>query len=62
MIIQGNELIAEENKILTNGEAYGHHIYLGINDSPSNWREVSEEEVPPDELVRKNSQANESIV
>ena len=49
MIIQGNELIAEENKILTNGEAYGHHIYLGINDSPSNWHEISEEEVEQDE-------------
>lgn len=33
-------LEASEGMILTNGEVYSEIIYLGINDSPDNWREV----------------------
>lgn len=40
------EIVADEGKALTNGEVYAHHIWLGIIDSPSNWHEISEEEVP----------------
>lgn len=54
---------AEEGYCLTNGQGiYGHSICLGINDSPSNWYEIKEEEVPPDELVRENSQTDESTI
>ena len=38
---------ADEGKVLTNGEAYssvGGQIYLGVNDSPDNWHEITEEE------------------
>ena len=38
------KLIATEGKIYTNGNAYGHTIELGVNDSPDNWREISLEE------------------
>lgn len=38
-------LEADEGKVLTNGETYSTKVYLGINDSPENWREVPEEEV-----------------
>lgn len=50
-IIQGliTELIADEDKVLTNDNInFCTHVYLGINDSPSNWQEV---EVPPDEQL-----------
>lgn len=41
------EIIADEGKVLTNDDInYSTHLYLGKDDSPSNWREV---EVPPDE-------------
>jgi hypothetical protein len=42
--IELRKLIASEKMILTNGEAYGKEIYLGINDSPENWREIAESE------------------
>lgn len=44
------EVIADEGKVLTNDDInYATHLYLSINDSPSNWREIPIEEVPPDE-------------
>ena len=39
-------LIADEGKILTDGESYSTEVWLGNLDSPSNWHEV---EVPQDE-------------
>lgn len=45
-------LQAEEGCIITDGQGnYGHTIYLGIHDSPSNWQEIKEEEVPLDERI-----------
>lgn len=35
---------AEQNKWLYNGETFCKVAYLGVNDSASNWREVTEEE------------------
>ena len=44
------EVIADEGKVLTNDDInYATHLYLSINDSPSNWREVPIEEVPQNE-------------
>ncbi len=46
-------LEADEGHYITDGQGnYGHIIYLGKYDSPSNWYEVSEEEVPEDERVK----------
>ncbi len=42
-----NELItltAAEGMTYTNGVAYGKVVYLGINDSPENWYEITDEE------------------
>lgn len=39
-----NKIIAKEGMILTNGEAYGKSISLGVNDSIDNWWEITEEE------------------
>lgn len=49
MIINDNQLIAEENMALTNGEVYAITVYLGIYDSPSNWHEVPLTEVPQED-------------
>lgn len=40
-------LKAEENMVLTNGENFssiGGEVYLGVNDSPDNWWEITQEE------------------
>ena len=44
MIIEGNKLTPAEGKVLTNGSTYSKEVWLGINDSPSNWHEVDESE------------------
>ena len=36
----------DDGYVLTNGETYSYRVYLGINDSPDNWREVPESEAP----------------
>lgn len=42
--IELRKLTASEGHTLTNGEAYGKEIYLGCNDKPENWYEITEEE------------------
>ena len=44
MIINDNVLKADEGMTLTNGEAFGKTIYLGINDDQNNWREITDVE------------------
>lgn len=50
MIISNAEITyiqAEKCKVLTNGEVYvpsERKVALGINDSPDNWHEITEEE------------------
>ena len=49
----------DEGMILTNGETYSYRVYLGVNDSPNNWREIPESEMPsedeqmPEEVVEE---------
>ena len=38
------KLTADEGKVLTNGEAYGKEIYLGIYDRAENWHEITDDE------------------
>lgn len=38
------KITASSGMWLTNGEAYGKTIYLGVNDKPENWYEITEEE------------------
>lgn len=38
------KIMASDSFVLTNGEVYGKIIYLGVNDSPDNWHEITEEE------------------
>lgn len=37
------KLTASDGMIFTNGEAYGKEIYLGVNDAPENWWEITQE-------------------
>lgn len=37
-------LKADDNMVLTNGESFGRVVYLGKNDSPENWQEITKEE------------------
>ena len=47
-------LNADEGKVLTNGQIYGVTIYLGTNDSPDNWHEITKEEYQ--EIMAKEAQ------
>lgn len=42
--IKSIKLTAAEGMTLTNGEAYGKEVYLGCNDSPDNWQEITDSE------------------
>lgn len=45
--IELRELKADAGMVLTNGSAYsdiGGSVFLGANDSPENWHEITEEE------------------
>ena len=56
------ELKASEGMVLTNGEAYssvGGSIYLGINDNPDNWHEISEAEY--EEILKKEKEKMEEV-
>ena len=50
-IIELTKLTASEGMVLTNGQAYGREIYLGCNDVPENWHEITEEEF--EEIIQK---------
>ena len=42
--IKITKLTASEGHVLTNRETYGKEIYLGKNDSPDNWHEITDAE------------------
>lgn len=42
--IEIKKLTASNGKVLTNGETYSKEVYLGVNDSPDNWYEITETE------------------
>lgn len=39
-------LIADEGKVLTNGETYSSVVYLGNDENAENWQEINADEVP----------------
>ena len=55
--IELRRLVASEGMVLTNGEVYGKEIYLGCNDKPENWSEISDEEYEQVNLSLGNSQS-----
>lgn len=53
------KLTASDGMVLTNGEAYGKEIYLGCNDKPENWHEITEaeyEKILADEKARMETE------
>lgn len=44
--IELRKLTAAEGMVLTNGETFSTEVYLGANDSPDNWREIPEADLP----------------
>lgn len=55
------KLTAAAGKVLTNGQAFGREIYLGVSDSPDNWYEISEtvyEEIMAEEEARLQAEMN----
>ena len=40
--IQIRELTADDGMMLTDGKVFSDKIYLGCNDQPENWDEVTE--------------------
>ena len=56
MIINGNQLIADEGKVLKKGDTIAKIVYLGVNDITENWVEINK----PDEEI-SDSEALEII-
>jgi hypothetical protein len=42
--IELRKLTAADGMTLYNGEAFGKEVYLGKNDSPENWQEITDAE------------------
>ena len=42
MIINGNQLIANDGNVLKKGDTIAKIVYLGVNDSADNWIEIDE--------------------
>ena len=38
------KLVPSEGMVLTNGNVYSKEVYLGCNDKPENWHEITEAE------------------
>lgn len=38
------KLTAAKGKTLTNGETFGKEVYLGVEDTPENWMEITDAE------------------
>lgn len=55
------QLIASEGMVLTNDEAYGKEIYLGVHDLPENWHEITNAEYE-DLLVMQTPDPNMDLM
>lgn len=51
------KLTAADGYVLTDGEVYGKEIYLGKNDSPDNWHEITDAEYA--EILAEQEQTEE---
>lgn len=61
-IIEIIKLTADEGTVLTNGEAYGKEVYLGVNSSSSDWVEITEERYKEilEEKLKEEEKLNET--
>lgn len=53
MTINGNQLIADDGKVLKKGDIIATTVHLGVNDSSVNWTEIdkSDEEISDSEAL-----------
>ena len=53
MTINGNQLIADDGKVLKKGDVIAVTVYLGVNDSAGNWMEIDkpDEDISADEAL-----------
>ena len=42
--IELRKLTASNGMTLTNGETFSKEVYLGVNDTPDNWCEITDKE------------------
>lgn len=42
--IELKKLTANDGFTLTNGKTFSKEVYLGINDKPENWQEITDSE------------------
>lgn len=54
MIINGNVITAEEGMVLEKGTVRTDKVYLGIHDSPENWREIPESQEPDNDVTEED--------
>ena len=60
--IELRKITASPNMVLTNGEAFsgvGGNIFLGKNENPNNWYEITEEEY---NTIVERTKAEEKVV
>lgn len=57
--IELRKITASDGMVLTNGEAYGKEIYLGKNDKPENWHEITDAEY--EEVLKQQEELIEEI-
>lgn len=55
--IEIRKLTPHKGMTLTNGETFSKEVYLGINDSPSNWHEITDAEA--EEKMKEMEARNE---
>ena len=53
------KMVATDGFVLTNGETYGKEIYLGKNDKPENWHEITEAEY--EEILKAQEEIAEEV-
>lgn len=51
------KLTATDGFVLTDGDVYGKEIYLGKNDKPENWHEITDAEYA--EILAEEEQMEE---
>ena len=59
--IELRKITADEDMVLTNGETYssvGGSVFLGINDNPKNWNEITKQEY--ESIIAENQKDMES--
>ena len=56
--IELRKLTASDGMVLTNNEAYGKEIYLGVNDKPENWHEITDAEY--EEIIKAQEESIEN--